>query len=128
VDGLVADGVRFSCGAAFANGIAAAVAAEMVYILVNRFWREFMPLPNEHLWKLSYKELAGLCQEMGHSSSNVLDPEHREEARRLYGGWVDALAIDVKHEAGGAERQAGMAAALRKRTIELLVRSGQMVE
>ena len=87
-----------------------------------------MRFPHEHLWKLTYKELAGLCQEMGHTGSNVLDPAHREEARRLYGGWSDALAIDVKHEDGGAERQANMANALRKRTIELLVRSGLTVE
>jgi hypothetical protein len=87
-----------------------------------------MRFPHEHLWKLSYRELAGLCEQMGHSHSNVLDPEHREEARRLFGSWSDALAIDIKHDEGGAERQAGMASALRKRTIELLVRSGQMVE
>ncbi len=87
-----------------------------------------MRFPHEHLWKLSYSELAGLCQEMGHSSSNLLDPEHREEARRLYGGWSDALAIDVKHTDGGAERQAGLTGALRKRTIELLMRSGMTID
>jgi hypothetical protein len=79
-----------------------------------------------NVWKLSYAELARVCQELGHSSSGEISPDIREEARRLYGAWTDALAIDV-HQEGGAERQANMTLGLRKRTIELVFKAGVTV-
>jgi hypothetical protein len=79
-----------------------------------------------NVWKLSYAELARVCQELGHSSSGEVSSDIREEARRLYGAWADALAIDV-HQEGGAERQANMTLGLRKRTIELVFKAGVTV-
>ena len=86
-----------------------------------------MRFHHEHLWSLSYEELAGLARELGHDHTGHEDPLLRDEAKRLEGGWADALAIN-RHAEGGAERQANMAAALRKRTIELMVKSGQVSE
>jgi hypothetical protein len=79
-----------------------------------------------NVWKLSYKELARVCQVLGHGSSADVSPEIREEARRLYGAWTDALAIDL-HQEGAAERQAGIVLGLRKRTIELVFKAGVTV-
>jgi len=79
------------------------------------------------LWKLSYPELARLCQKIARSPFTQLDSALREEAGRFYGGWTDALSIH-KHDERAAERQAGMALALRKRTIELAVRYHQTSE
>jgi hypothetical protein len=79
-----------------------------------------------NVWKLSYAELARVCQELGHGSSTDISPDIREEARRLYSAWVDALAIDL-HQEGAAERQANMTLGLRKRTIELVFKAGVTV-
>lgn len=82
---------------------------------------------SDNLWKLSFEELAHKCQELGHNSSNDVDPSLREEARRIYGGWTEALAID-KHSNDAAERIAAATYALRKRTIELLMKAEQTAE
>jgi hypothetical protein len=79
-----------------------------------------------NVWKLSYADLARYCQELGHNASRDVDPTIREEARLLYGGWADALAINL-HQEGAAERQAGLMLGLRKRTIELIFKSGVAV-
>ncbi len=79
-----------------------------------------------NVWKLSYADLVHVCQELGHGTSGEISPDIREEARRLYGAWVEALAIDV-HQDGGAERQANMTLGLRKRTIELVFKAGVTV-
>jgi carboxylesterase type B len=76
------------------------------------------------LWKLSHPELAGLCHELAHLSSPQVDADLRDEARRVSGAWAETFAINT-HEEGGAARQAGMASALRKRTIELILKSHQ---
>lgn len=86
-----------------------------------------MRYSGESLWKLSLAELAQRCKEIGHDTNSNVDPELQAEARRLYGGWMDAFSID-KHEDGAAERQAALTLALRKRTIEILVKSGQWAE
>jgi hypothetical protein len=79
-----------------------------------------------NVWKLSYAELARVCQELGHGTSGEISSDIREEARRLYGAWVEALAIDP-HQEGAAERQANMTLGLRKRTIELVFKAGVTV-
>jgi hypothetical protein len=79
-----------------------------------------------NVWKLSYKDLARVCQVLGHGSSVDIIPEIREEARRLYGAWTDALAIDL-HQEGAPERQANIVLGLRKRTIELVFKAGVTV-
>jgi hypothetical protein len=79
-----------------------------------------------NVWKLSYAELAHVCQVLGHSSSAEISHDIREEARLLYGAWTDALAINL-HQEGAAERQASIVLGLRKRTIELVFKSGVTV-
>jgi len=76
------------------------------------------------LWKLSYPELAELCHQLAHVSSPLVDAILRDEARRVSASWTEALSINTQHE-GGAARQASMASALRKRTIELILKSHQ---
>ena len=83
--------------------------------------------PSDHLWQLSFEELAHKCQELGHSRVSDGDPSLQEEARRIYGGWTDAFSID-KHEEDARERIAAATSSLRKRTIELLLKAEQHVE
>lgn len=80
--------------------------------------------PSDHLWKLSFEELARKCQELGHETSGTADPHLREEAQRIYVSWTDAFSIG-KDENDAKERIAAAMASLRKRTIELLVKSEQ---
>jgi hypothetical protein len=79
-----------------------------------------------NVWKLSYGELARVCQVLGHGSSVDIDPDVREEARRLYGAWADAQAINL-HQEDGPTRQANIMLGLRKRTIELIFKAGVTV-
>ena len=79
-----------------------------------------------NVWKLSYAELAHVCQMLGDDSSAEVSQAVREEAHLLYAAWKDALAIDL-HQEGAAARQASMMLGLRKRTIELLFKSGVTV-
>ena len=79
-----------------------------------------------NVWKLSYSELAGVCQVLGHGASVDISPEIRDEARRLYGARADALASNL-HQEGAAERQASIMLGLRKRTIELVFKAGVTV-
>jgi hypothetical protein len=79
-----------------------------------------------NVWKLSYQELARVCQVLAHGASVDVSHEIREEARLLYSAWGDALAINL-HQEGAAERQAGIALGLRKRTIELVFKAGVTV-
>jgi hypothetical protein len=76
------------------------------------------------LWKLSHQELAALCHELAQLASPQIDANLRDEARRVSGAWAETLAINT-HQEGGAERQASMASALRKRTIEIILKSHQ---
>lgn len=80
--------------------------------------------PSDHLWKLSFEELAQKCQELGHGDVKGGEAGLQEEARRLYSGWKDAFSIG-KHDNDAAERIAAATSSLRKRTIELLVRAEQ---
>jgi hypothetical protein len=79
---------------------------------------------SDDLWKLSYKELAYKCQELGQPSLSAMDTGVNQEARRLYGGWSAAFAID-KDANDAAERRAAATTSLRKRTIELLLKAEQ---
>ena len=74
------------------------------------------------LWKLSYSELAQYCQEIAQDGSRRLPLAIRDEALRIHNGWTDAASINTREE-GGAERQANLMLALRKRTIELIVKT-----
>ena len=79
-----------------------------------------------NVWKLSYAELAHVCQVLGDDSSAGVRQDIREEARLLCAGWKDAMAINLQQE-GAAARQASMMLGLRKRTIELVFKSGARV-
>lgn len=79
---------------------------------------------SDHLWNLSFEQLAHKCQELGHEGSSTVDPHLREEAQRIYVSWTDAFAIN-KNENDAAERIAAAMSSLRKRTIELLVKAEQ---
>jgi len=79
---------------------------------------------SSQLWQLSFEELAQKCQKLAQDNSSEMDPGLREEARRIYSAWTDAFSID-KHENDARERIAAATTSLRKRTIELLVKSGQ---
>jgi hypothetical protein len=83
-----------------------------------------MHVAEGRLWKLSHPELAALCHELAHVASPQVGSDLRDEARRVSGAWADTLAINTREE-GGAARQAAMASALRKRTIELILKSHQ---
>jgi hypothetical protein len=78
-----------------------------------------------NVWKLSYAQLVRLCEEIAHNPKS-LDPHIRDEAMRIHHGWKDASSIDP-HEEGARERQTGMLLALRRRTIELVVKTGQAI-
>ena len=75
-----------------------------------------------NLWKLSYAQLARLCEEIARNPSRELDPHIKAEAERIDRGWADAFAINT-HEEGAPARQASIMLALRKRTIELVVKT-----
>jgi hypothetical protein len=79
-----------------------------------------------NVWKLSYTELAHLCQVLGNGSNADVSHQIREEARLLHGAWTDAQAINL-HQEGAAERQASIMLGLRKRTIELVFKAGVTV-
>lgn len=78
-----------------------------------------------NVWKLSYAQLARLCEEIAHNPK-TLDPHIRDEAARVHHGWKDASSMNL-HEEGARERQASMLLALRKRTIELVLKTGQAI-
>ncbi len=81
---------------------------------------------DNHLWQLSFEELAHKCRDLAQTRSSELEPGLREEAQRIQSGWTDVFAID-KHENDARERIAAATAALRKRTIELLVKADEQM-
>ncbi|HKF48104.1 MAG TPA: hypothetical protein VKB38_12155 [Terracidiphilus sp.] len=86
-----------------------------------------MRYAGESLWKLSYADLAQRCQEVGHDKASKVDPLLREEVRLLHNAWADAFSINT-HEEGGQQRQNQAIFALRKRTIELLIKTGEWAQ
>jgi hypothetical protein len=90
--------------------------------------KETFPMINEgydrNFWAFSFKKLAQYCQEVADDNSPQLDPALRVEAKRLIGAWSESLALP---EDGfeQSSRRISILSALRKRTIEILVKTGK---
>ena len=82
-----------------------------------------MPHPeaNLNLWSLTSSQLAAECRAIAEGDTRSLDPELKDEVVRLYAGWREALE-QPGNEFDDRTRKAARLAALRKRTIEILVR------
>ena len=76
------------------------------------------------VWSLSHAQLARQCQLIAEDESASIEPTLRAEARRLYIAWQDALQAPGKN-LEVRERMAAQQAGLRKRTIEILIKSAR---
>lgn len=74
-----------------------------------------------YYWSLSAAQLARECQSIAEDSSTNIDPELHAEARRLFAGWQESLALS-EEDYDERARKASLQAGLRKRTIEILVK------
>jgi hypothetical protein len=73
-------------------------------------------------WALSFRHLAEYCSSVAGNSAPDSDPQVRAEAARVYSAWQESLALPEEGFDNGARRAAQLAA-LRKRTIQMLVRA-----
>jgi hypothetical protein len=76
------------------------------------------------LWSLTHEQLAKQCQSIAKDDSPTIAPSLRAEAERLVASWRDALlepAKDFQKQTHRAVQLDG----LRKRTIEILIRTGR---
>jgi hypothetical protein len=78
----------------------------------------------DDIWSLSSSQLATRCSSIAESDSPAADEALRAEAERLHAEWQDALHLPHEDFDEQARRSA-LLLALRKRTIEILVRIGQ---
>lgn len=79
---------------------------------------------DRNFWAFSFKKLAQHCQEVADDNSPQLNPALRLEAQRLCGAWAEALVLpDDGFEQ--SSRRISILSALRKRTIEILVKTGK---
>ncbi len=76
---------------------------------------------NAKLWSLTGAELAEECRAIAHDGSAKLNQDLKAEAERLYAGWQEALEKPVD-DFDDRARHASQIAALRKRTIEVLIK------
>ena len=74
------------------------------------------------VWSLSPAQLARQCRLIAEDDSPPIDPVLQAEARRLYAAWQEALQVPGK-SFEARERAAALQAGLRKRTIEILIKS-----
>ncbi|HEY3706257.1 MAG TPA: hypothetical protein VGL22_14435 [Terracidiphilus sp.] len=72
-------------------------------------------------WEMSHEELAEGCIRVAEGQFPQTRPLVRAEAVRLFLLWREAMGTDGT-TCDEKERQAGMLAALRKRTIQVLIR------
>jgi hypothetical protein len=83
------------------------------------------PAVKAPIWSPSPSQLATECRLIAGFDSASIDKTLREEARRLYAVWQDALEQPGENEDDHA-RKAVLRAGLRKRAIEILIKiSGQ---
>ncbi|MGA2671652.1 MAG: hypothetical protein ABSE99_00380 [Terracidiphilus sp.] len=73
------------------------------------------------VWSLTSSQLAKECRLIAEGNSPAIDKALRDEARRLQTEWKDAIHMP-EGEFGDKARRAAQMAALRKRTIEILVK------
>ncbi len=85
-----------------------------------------MEHPNlqDRIWSMTTRQLAEQCRALAEAQSALLEKAVREEARRLYEAWRDALDSPGDSYDDRA-RKASLQAGLRKRTIEILVKVSQ---
>jgi len=77
--------------------------------------------PRSDFWSLNSEALAEQCSLIAHSDPAAIDDRTRAEAGQLFEEWEEAIHMpEVEFE--DKERRAAQLAALRKRTIEILVR------
>ena len=74
-----------------------------------------------NFWSLSDIELARNCRVIAESGSESIAIAIKSEARRLYSDWRDAINFPIDDRQEKA-RRATVMAALRKRTIQILVK------
>jgi hypothetical protein len=80
------------------------------------------PIASEaKLWSLSSTELASACQQIAAGNAPSAGATLEAEAGRLYASWRDAME-QPGDELEDRERKASQRAALRKRTIEILIK------
>jgi hypothetical protein len=79
---------------------------------------------DRNFWAFSFRKLAQLCQEVADDNSPQFNPTLRVESKRLVGAWNESLALP---EDGfeQSSRRISILSSLRKRTIEILVKSGK---
>jgi hypothetical protein len=75
-------------------------------------------------WSLSSTQLAKECQAVA-DANPVIDEALQAEARRLYVGWIEALELP-NHTIPDRSRRASLLASLRRRTIEILIKAGEL--
>jgi hypothetical protein len=76
------------------------------------------------LWSLTHEQLAKQCQLIAKDSSPTIAPSLRAETERLSASWRDALQGPTNNFQKQTQ-QAVQLAGLRKRTIEILIRTGR---
>ena len=73
-------------------------------------------------WALSFKKLAEYCREIAEQEPTAANQKLAGEAKIVYAEWQDTLALPDDHFEEGS-RRAQQLGALRKRTIEMLVKN-----
>jgi hypothetical protein len=74
-----------------------------------------------NIWALSNEQLAEQCRAIAEGGAPSAGQELQAEAERLDASWCDALG-SAGDDYDGRARKAAQQAALRKRTIEILVK------
>lgn len=77
--------------------------------------------PQTDYWTMKSSELRDHCREISHGSREMASDWLRTEAHQLAVEWQDALEMP-QNDAFQESRKATQLAALRKRTIEILVK------
>jgi hypothetical protein len=78
--------------------------------------------PDVNYWALQFSQLEKACLDLARSKPTVVDSTQRAEMERLYASWEEALALpEETYEE--TSRRANVLAGLRKRTIEILVKT-----
>jgi len=77
--------------------------------------------PNPDFWALKPSQLAAECSSLAGADPATVEDDLRAEAAQLATEWKDAIQMPVD-EFEAQARRAAQIAALRKRTIEILVR------
>jgi hypothetical protein len=82
---------------------------------------------NVNYWAVSFTALTRFLRGILESDSAKVSPTNREEARRILGAWEESLALDPESPTDGVRRAQSLSA-LRKRTIEILIRHDRALE